>query len=176
MKHNKAFLVILFTMSFLVQSAVAQRFESPVRELFDKYESQNGMNMIFFSKKMFELKFRQVVQEHSEISDDILDNFNEMIMIGGEDENLISPNEISNLKKILNSKGYEQIVKMVEDDESLTVLMLEDKSNGRIKDLIVMAIEDDEQIIMSISGSMTLEDIILVSRLLDINILDVLDV
>jgi competence protein ComGC len=174
-KHIGLLLVIISVM-FLFGTTSAQQFKSPVRTLFEKYEDNSGMNMMYVSKKMFELKFRQKLQGNPDFPEDIIDNFNEMILVGGEDGRAIPSDDMKKLKDDIRDKGYDQIVKMVEDGESLTVYILEDKKTNRIKDLIVMALEDDEQLIMSISGNMTLQEIVTVSRLLDINILNVLHV
>ncbi|MFB6318080.1 DUF4252 domain-containing protein [Saccharicrinis sp. FJH54] len=168
-------LLVMISVLLLSQTAVAQQFKSPVRTLYEKYEDNSDMNMMYMSKKMFELKFRQKLQGNPDFPEDIIDNFNEMILIGGEDDQLIPDDEMKKLKNEIRDKGYDQIVKMVDDGESLTVYILEDKKTDRIKDLIVMALEDDEQLILSVSGNMTMKEIITVSRLLDINILDVLD-
>lgn len=175
MKTKVLALLLVFTSASFALSA--KGFESPVRKLFDKYQDQKGIQMIYFGEKMLEIKLKGIMEEHPDkVSSDILDNFNELIMIGGEDEALIPDAEITTLRKDIRDLGYDQIIKMVEDDESLTVYMLEDDKNDRIKDLILMALEDDEQIILSISGNLRLEDIVLIARLLDINILEILDV
>ncbi|MFB6341328.1 DUF4252 domain-containing protein [Saccharicrinis sp. FJH62] len=168
-------LLVMISVLFVSHTTVAQQFKSPVRMLYEKYEDNSDMNMMYMSKKMFELKFRQKLQGNPDFPEDIIDNFNEMILIGGEDDKLIPDDEMKRLKSEIRDKNYEQIVKMVDDGESLTVYILEDKKTDRIKDLIVMALEDDEQLILSVSGNMTMKEIITVSRLLDINILDVLN-
>ncbi|MFC0875585.1 DUF4252 domain-containing protein [Saccharicrinis sp. FJH2] len=170
-------LLVTISVLLLSQTTVAQQFKSPVRTLYEKYEDNSDMNMMYMSKKMFELKFGQKLKEnYSDFNpENLINNFNEMILIGGEDDKLIPDDDMKKLKNEIRDKNYEQIVKMVDDGESLTVYILEDKKTDRIKDLIVMALEDDEQLILSVSGNMTMKEIITVSRLLDINILDVLD-
>lgn len=166
-------LLAIVSVMFLSGTTSAQQFKSPVRTLFEKYENSPGMNMMYLSKKMFELRFREKIQNNPNFPDEIIDNFNEMILVGAENGRIIPPDDMKNLKDEIKDKGYEQIVKMVEDGQSLSIYILEDKKTGKIKDFIGIVMEDD-QLIMSISGNMTLEEIVTVSRVLNLNITNAL--
>jgi len=74
--------------------------------------------------------------------------------------------------KALNSKGYEQIVTVKDEDETVHILA---KVKGQfLNDAMIVVLEEDEMVIISMDGSVDLQQLAQISDHFDVDLADVL--
>lgn len=170
MKKAVVILITIFASTSFV--AFAQHKDSPVKNLYEKYEENSSMNSIYVTSKMLELRLGQkgANVEQLEISN-LIKNFNALILVGSEGEQPIPETEIKALRKIIKDRSYEQVVRMSEGGESLTVYVLEDSKSNKINDFIVIALEDNEQMLLSISGNLSMQEIGMISQMFNLDVM-----
>ena len=176
-KYNRIILLAAFIASMSVSNVSAVKYESPVKKLYEKWDGEAGVEVVYMTKKMLELRFNKVTQgKYSEEWSGVVDNFYELVMISFDKNSLVTENEIKTLlKSIKNNDNYEQIVKMSDGGESIEVYIMENKSNSKILDMVFVAIDNGEKIFLSITGELTFAEIALLSNIVDINILGILN-
>lgn len=126
-------------------------------DYFDKYADMEGVTSVYVSKTMF--KFIQGLPIESDDVDmsGIIKKLDGLYILTTEE-----PEIMEALRKetaFINKKeGYEELMRVKEDGEKVTIYMKEMK-NARTEYVLIMDSTDEEFVVMIFSGTMQPEDV-----------------
>ena len=126
-------------------------------DYFDKYADLEGVTSVYVSKAMF--KFIQGLPIESDDVDmsGIIKKLDGLYILTTEE-----PEIMEALRKetaFINKKeGYEELMRVKEDGEKVTIYMKEQK-NARTEYVLIMDSTDEEFVVMIFSGTMQPEDV-----------------
>ena len=126
-------------------------------DYFDKYADMEGVTSVYVSKAMF--KFIQGLPIESDDVDmsGIIKKLDGLYILTTEE-----PQIMEALRKetaFINKKeGYEELMRVKEDGEKVTIYMKEMK-NARTEYVLIMDSTDEEFVVMIFSGTMQPEDV-----------------
>lgn len=126
---------------------------SAQENIFEKFEDMKGVTTVYISPKMFGL-IKNLNTSDVKIGS-IIDKLSSLHLINSENKETASKlrNEIRNIGL---KKNYEEILKVKEEDERISIYVKEGKKENEY----VLLIDDkDEFTIMILKGKLTLEDI-----------------
>ena len=126
-------------------------------DYFDKYADMEGVTSVYVSKTMF--KFIQGLPIESDDVDmsGIIKKLDSLYILTTEE-----PEIMEALRKetaFINKKeGYEELMRVKEDGEKVTIYMKEMK-NARTEYVLIMDSTDEEFVVMIFSGTLQPEDV-----------------
>ena len=158
-------LVLLIIISALSLSAFCQK--SPVDELFERYDGQDGFTSVYISSKMFSLLAR-LDTEDEEFQNLVTRIKSIRILSIDSAQNVSGLNFSSELLPKLNRTGFEELMTVREEDGEVRFMIRE--VGGRIAELVmvtggrgssVVSIRGDLDLktIASLSDSMGIEEL-----------------
>ncbi|MFN8239614.1 MAG: DUF4252 domain-containing protein [Bacteroidales bacterium] len=164
-------LIILLAGLALPFLLIAQA-NDPVENLFNKYSGKDGFTTVYISSKMLGL-FSQENTGDKDV-DNLLSNLKSIRILTVEDSLLNNKvNFYSELQKGTGLSGYEELM-LVKESNGITVFLTREKDN-RIAELLIISSGKDNNSLISIRGSMNLNDISKLSEKVGIEQLDKLD-
>ena len=142
------------TITLMTLIAVTITAQSSIDKLFDKYQGKDGFVTLTINGNL--LKY---LAEVDESDDDLLkhaNKFSTIRILVQEDDEMKIENFYDMVIDEVNRSGYEEMVTIKSSDEDLKILV---KADGRLfKEFLLIAGGDDNAIIQ-IKGSMTLDDV-----------------
>lgn len=177
----KTRIIILFSLVILSVNApqvLAQKFTSPVKEVYNSLSQRDDLSLsaVYITKSMlkFSMSIASAVSNDAQIDSLklLVDNMDEIILLGDMSSTVFGDEQIKTLRNALQKKGYDLMVQMKERGEELNVYVLEDGNSEKIRDLVVIVKEQNERMVLSISGHMTTKELAAVASLADIDIGD----
>lgn len=169
MKKIALFVTILMVPVFLT----AQK--SPIDKLFKKYYGHEGFTTVLVNQEMFEV-FSKMEKSEGEINGEfggVLGNINRVRVLAQEDEG--EKTEGINFMEELEGMEfdeYKELVMVKESNEEVLVLAREE--GGKLSELLVI-VSGDENVLVSIEGKFTMEDLESLSQLEGLEGLEGLD-
>lgn len=152
----------------------AQKYESPVKAIYNELSDHEGLSAVYITSAM--LKFSMSIA--AAVSDDeqldslklLISHMDEIILLGEMPSTLFSHEQAKKLENTLKKSNYNLMIKMKENGEELNVYMLEDGNSDKIRDLVVIVLDGNERMILSITGHMTTKELASVAALANIDI------
>lgn len=148
---------------------------TPIDKLFEKYYGHEGFTTVLVNSEMFEVlsKLEKVEGEIEGEACDVFKNINRIRVLAQEDEG----KEMEGINFMDELKGvdfgeYKELVVVKESDEE--VLILAKEESDRIAEFLVI-VSGDENVLVSIEGRFTMEDLSGLSELEGLDGLDGLE-
>ncbi|PLW96471.1 MAG: hypothetical protein C0591_08665 [Marinilabiliales bacterium] len=172
----KKLVISLLVMMFVVPFSM--KAQTAIDQLYEKYAGQKGFTSININPDMFKMLSNMDMSDSSEQakeSQNAMEKLSGLKMLVYEPEegetNEAFMNEIRTLTKI---KGYEEMMSVNENDETVKFLAKKDK-NGTVTEMLMIVLESDEAVVMSMSGLLDMKTISEISKSLEIDGLENLD-
>lgn len=172
----KKLVISLLVMMFVVPFSM--NAQTAIDQLYEKYAGQKGFTSININPDMFKMLSNMDMSDSSEQakeSQNAMEKLSGLKMLVYEPEegetNEAFMNEIRALTKI---KGYEEMMSVNENDETVKFLAKKDK-NGTVTEMLMIVLESDEAVVMSMSGLLDMKTISEISKSLEIDGLENLD-
>ena len=162
-------LVLLIIISALSLSAFCQK--SPVDELFERYDGQDGFTSVYISSKMFSLLAR-LDTEDEEFQNLVTRIKSIRILSIDSAQNVSGLNFSRELLPRLNRTGFEELMTVKEEDGEVRFMIRE--VGGRIAEL-VMVTGGHGSSVVSIRGDLDLKTIASLSHSMGIEELEGLE-
>jgi len=159
-------IAFLFSIMLLPLLATAQK--SPVDKLFDKYSGMEGFTTVLVNQEMF--KVISKMEESKGELEGVLGNIDRVRVIAQEDESEKTRgiNFMDELKGV-KFDGYKELVVVKEADQE--VLILAKEEGGKLAELLVL-VGGEENVLVSVEGMFTMEDLESLSELDGLDVLD----
>ena len=126
-------------------------------DYFDKYADMEGVTSVYVSKTMFKFIQRLPIESDDVDMSGIIKKLDGLYILTTEE-----PQIMEALRKetaFINKKeGYEELMRVKEDGEKVTIYMKEMK-NARTEYVLIMDSTDEEFVVMIFSGTMQPEDV-----------------
>lgn len=172
----KKLIISLLVMMFVVPFSM--NAQTAIDQLYEKYAGQKGFTSININPDMFKMLSNMDMSDSSEKakeSQNAMEKLSGLKMLVYEPEegetNEAFMNEIRTLTKI---KGYEEMMSVNENDETVKFLAKKDK-NGNVSEMLMIVLEANEAVVMSMSGLLDMKTISEISKSLEIDGLENLD-
>ncbi len=161
---------LLLSIMLLPALAIAQK--SPIDKLFDKYYGKEGFTTVLVNREMFEV-VSHMEKEQGEVNlnmgnekgnlNKLLGNVNRVRVIAQEDDNdrAGDVNFMEELKG-MDFDAYKELVVVKEADQEVRVLAKEE--GGKLAELLVL-VGGEDNVMVCIEGSFTMEDLESLSEL-----------
>lgn len=167
---------LLFFAAFNFSHVNAQKYSSPVKAVYDELSGKDGLSAVLITSSMlrFSMSIAAAVSNDAEIDSlkVLVNSMDEIVLLADMSSSAFPDESIKKLENILKKGGYNLMVQMKENNEELNVFMLEDEKSNKIKDLVVIVKENNERMVLSITGNMTPEQLAAVASIANINIGD----
>ena len=159
-------IAFLFTIMLLPLLATAQK--SPVDKLFDKYSGMEGFTTVLVNQEIFEVISK--MEESKGELEGVLGNIDRVRVIAQEDESEKTKgiNFMDELRGV-EFDGYKELVVVKEADQE--VLVLAKEKGGKLAELLVL-VGGEENVLVSVEGMFTMEDLGSLSELDGLDVLD----
>ena len=126
----------------------------PAQEnVFDKYADSKGVSTVYISKKMFSM-MKDIQSEDLNLSS-VSDKINDMQILTCEDKDTAARLR-KDIAYINPGNGYEELIRVREEGERVTIYVKERKKNN---EYILLVDEPDELVLILINGQLTLEEL-----------------
>lgn len=126
-------------------------------DYFDKYADMEGVTSVYVSKTMFKFIQRLPIESDDVDMSGIIKKLDGLYILTTEE-----PEIMEALRKetaFINKKGgYEELMRVKEDGEKVTIYMKEQK-NARTEYVLIMDSTDEEFVVMIFSGTLQPEDV-----------------
>ena len=126
-------------------------------DYFDKYADMEGVTSVYVSKTMFKFIQRLPIESDDVDMSGIIKKLDGLYILTTEE-----PQIMEALRKetaFINKKeGYEELMRVKEDGEKVTIYMKKMK-NARTEYVLIMDSTDEEFVVMIFSGTMQPEDV-----------------
>ena len=160
---------IAFLLPFLVLPMLVNAQKTPIDKLFDKYYGKEGFTTVLVNEEMFEV-ISNMETEKGEFKG-TLGKIKRIRVIAQDDK---SGKKIEGVDFMEELKGvdfdeYKELVMVKEADQEVMVLAKEEA--GKLLELLVL-VGGKENVLVSIEGKFTMEDLEVLSDLDGLDILD----
>ena len=126
-------------------------------DYFDKYADMEGVTSVYVSKAMFKFMQRLPIESDGVDMSGIIKKLDGLYILTTEE-----PEIMEALRKdtaFINKKeGYEELMRVKEDGEKVTIYMKEQK-NARTEYVLILDSTDEEFVVMIFSGTLQPEDV-----------------
>ncbi len=159
---------IAFLLPLLVLPILLNAQKSPIDKLFKKYYGKEGFTTVLVNEEMFEV-IAKMEKSEGEIKG-TLGKIERVRVIAQEDESaqIEGVNFMEELKGV-EFEDYKELVVVREADQE--VLVLAKEANGKLAELLVL-VGGEENVLVSIEGKFTMEDLEALSELEGLDALD----
>ncbi len=149
-------LLLLFT---LISPVFGQT--NPIDKMFDKYAGQKGFTSIYISSRMFSLIARADMDD--EELQEIMNNLKSIRILTADSVMTGNVNFYRELEKSIDFSKYEELMAVKDGSQDLKFLIKE--KGTRIEELLMIGGgEDGGNILLSIKGDLSLQNISDISR------------
>ncbi len=172
----KKLVISLVVIMILMPCAIIA--QTAIDHLYDKYAGEKGFTSININPEMFKMLSSMDMNDSSEKAQEaqnVMEQLTGLKMLVYEPEegetNAEFLNEIKTLTKV---KGFEEMMSVNEGDEVVKFLVKKGK-DGKMSEMLMIVLEDDEAVVMSMSGNLDMKTISEISKSMNIDGLDKLE-
>lgn len=172
----KKLVISLVVIMILMPGAIIA--QTAIDHLYDKYAGEKGFTSININPAMFKMLSSMDMNDSSEKAQEaqnVMEQVTGLKMLVYEPEegetNAEFLNEIKTLTKV---KGFEEMMSVNEGDEVVKFLVKKGK-DGKMSEMLMIVLEDDEAVVMSMSGNLDMKTISEISKSMNIDGLDKLE-
>lgn len=169
---------VIATLMLAVFVSVTLTAQTAIDDLYKKYAGTDGITSINISPEMFGFIANIDMGDSSDKAKEtqsVIDQLSGLKMLVYESEkgktNKAFMEEIRQLTKL---KGYTELMSVDGSDETVKFLAKKD-SNGKVSEMLMIVLEENEAVVMSMTGALDMKSISKISNALDIEGMERLD-
>ena len=159
-------LIISCTFILLLVSG-SLRAQTAIDDLYDEYADQKGFTSININPAMFQMISGMDMNDSSEQAQDAQDVMKKLTglkMLVYEPENGHKNRAfLDDVKALTEIKGYSEMMS-VKDGNDVVKFLAKDGKDGKIPEMLMIVYEDNEVVIMSMTGDMDLKTFTEISK------------
>lgn len=160
-------IIILLTLAIFALPSVMMAQTSPTDELFKAYNGQEGYTTVHISKELFSMMNQVNVETEDAETKEMVDAMSklEFIRILMADKSEVKGfNEFREKVQAFDLDGYKELMLVKEGDETVRFMVLEEKGNDMIGELLMIIDQGDEAGFISIVGDIDINTISKLSK------------
>lgn len=167
----KKSIVTLMTVAVLLvtQSITAQ---TAIDALYKKYAGQDGFTSINISPEMFNIISGFDMEDSSESAQEakeVVEQLSGLKMLVYEPkEGQSNKAFLDEIRTLSKTKGYSEMMSVDSEDEVVKFLAKKG-DNGKISEMLMIVLDDEEAVVMSMTGNLDMKTISQISNSLDID-------
>ncbi len=172
----KKLIISLTIVAFLLPGLM--RAQTAIDQLYDKYAGQTGFTSININPDMFQMLSSMDMSDSSEKAQDAQ---NAMEQITGLKMLVYEPEEgqknkefMEDIRSLSKIKGYEEMMS-VNDGDEVVKFLAKKGANGKIMEMLMIVLENDEAVVMSMTGDLDMKTFNEISNSLNLNEIEELD-
>lgn len=163
----------------LMLPAVLTAQSGSIDKLFEKYAGKEGFTSVNISSDMFKLAAGMTAQNNQDKAQEINDIVSQLsgmkILVCGPENTKISRTDfVQEVEKTIPMKQFSELMTVQEKDSKVRFLT-KPGNNNKISEMIMIAQNKDEIVIMSFTGNLDLENIGKLSRNMNLKGMENLD-
>lgn len=169
---KKISLILLAILFIIVSSATAQ--DDGLKKLMTKYGKKDGVSIVNISSEMFNMMSNLDVDGDKDM-DQIIDRLEglKILTIEHKEAGVKAASFYEEVMGYFPKEDYKEI--MTVDDKEDHVVFLAKKKNGKLQELIMVASDPEETVVMRFAGELLLSDFSKLSRTFNIEGMDKLE-
>ena len=149
----------------------ASSAQTAIDDLYKRYAGKEGFTSINISPEMFGMLSGFDMNDSSDQAQDaqnVMEQLSGLKMLVYEAEDG-APNEyfLAELRDLTTVKGYTEMMSVDSEDEVVKFLAKKGE-DGRVSEMLMIVLEKDEAVVMSMTGSLDMKSIQQISNSLDI--------
>lgn len=163
-------LVILLTVIVFAISASVNA-QTAIDGLYKKYAGEKGFTSINISPEMFSFISNIDMNDSSEKAkeaQDVVDQLSGLKMLVYEPEGESNDAFLKEVRSLTKSSGYSEMMSVDSEDEVVKFLAKKG-TNGKVLELLMIVLDEEEAVIMSMTGNLDMKSIQQISKSLDID-------
>ncbi len=163
-------LVIVLTV-FAVTLVASVSAQTAIDDLYKKYAGEKGFTSINISPEMFGFLSALDMNDSSEKAkeaQDVVDQLSGLKMLVYEPEGKSNEAFLQEVKALTTTKGYTEMMSVDSEDEVVKFLAKKGP-DGKVLELLMIVLDDEEAVIMSMTGNLDMKSIQQISKSLDID-------
>ena len=164
------------TVAFVIMLQ-AVNAQTAIDGLYKKYAGTEGFTSINISPQMFSMMGGFDMNDSSEQAQDaqnVLEQLNGLKMLVYEPEGEVNKSFLDEIAELSKIEGYAEMMSVDSDNEVIKFLVKKGE-DGRVSEMLMIVLEEDEAVIMSMTGSLDMKSISQISKSLDIDGMEKLD-
>ncbi len=171
-------LTFILAVSLLLPAIVTAQ-QGSIDKLFEKYAGKEGFTSVNISSDMFKLAAGMTAQNDQDKAQEINDIVNQLtgmkILVCNPGSTKVSKSDfIQEVEKTIPMKQFSELMTVQEKDSKVRFLT-KPGSNNKISEMIMIAQNKDEIVVMSFTGDLDLEGIGKLSRNMNLKGMENLD-
>lgn len=159
------------TLIALMLTMTALQAQTAIDDLYKKYAGTKGMTSINISPEMFSFIANIDMDDSSEQAKDtkdVIEQLTGLKMLVYEPENgQTNVAFMAEIKQLSKVKGYTELMSVDGNDEVIKFLAKKN-SEGKVTEMLMIVFEEDEAVVMSMTGTLDMKSISKISETLDI--------
>lgn len=131
------------------------------RDIYNKYSDKAGVSAIYISPSMFSLikSLPDVEIEDKDIDfSNVIRTFEGMYILDVENAGLAAQIN-AEVEDFVKKGRYELLMETKDDGEKMRIYIATDKDRKTVTDFVMLAVEEDEVSVISITGKMPFEEL-----------------
>ena len=169
----KKLVISLVVLMILMPGAMIA--QTAIDHLYDKYAGEKGFTSININPEMFKMLSSMDMNDSSEKAQEaqnVMEQVTGLKMLVYEpDEGEPNAEFLNEIKTLTKVEGFEEMMSVNEGDEVVKFLVKKGK-DGKMSEMLMIVLEDDEAVVMSISGNLDMKTISEISKSMNIDGLD----
>jgi hypothetical protein len=163
---------LVITMAAIVfATTTALNAQTAIDHLYQKYAGEKGFTSINISPEMFGFLASSDMSDSSEKAQEtqnVMQQLSGLKMLVYEPEGSKNQDFLDEVRTLSKSKGYTEIMSVDSEDEVVKFLAKKGK-DGKILELLMVVLDDEEAVVMSMTGNLDMKTISEISKSLDID-------
>ena len=172
----KKLVISLVVLMILMPGAMIA--QTAIDHLYDKYAGEKGFTSININPAMFNMLSSMDMNDSSEKAQEaqnVMEQVTGLKMLVYEpDEGETNAEFLNEIKTLTKVKGFEEMMSVNDGDEVVKFLVKKGK-DGKMSEMLMIVLEKDEAVVMSISGNLDMKTISEISKSMNIDGLDKLE-
>lgn len=152
--------------------------QTAIDHLYDKYAGEEGFTSININPEMFKMLSNMDMNDSSEKAQEaqnVMEQLTGLKMLVYEpDEGETNTEFLNEIKTLTKMEGFEEMMSVNEGDEVVKFLVKKGK-DGKMSEMLMIVLEDNEAVVMSMSGNLDMKTISEISKSMNIDGLDKLE-
>lgn len=164
----KKLVITLAVLVFATTSAI--NAQTAIDHLYQKYAGEKGFTSINISPEMFTFLASSDMSDSSEKAketQDVLQQLSGLKMLVYEPEDGKNQDFLNEVKSLSKTKGYSEMMSVDSEDE-IVKFLAKKGDDGKVLELLMIVLDDEEAVVMSMTGNLDMKTISQISKSLDI--------
>lgn len=169
---------LILTVIAAIMATVAVNAQTSIDKLYKKYAGTDGITSINISPELFKIIAGFDMDDSSEKAKEtkeVIEQLSGLKMLVYESEDgKTNQAFIDEIRTLSNVKGYTELM-TVDGSDEVVKFLAKKNSQGKVTEMLMIVLEADEAVVMSMTGLLDMQSISKISQTLDIEGLEKLE-